>query len=149
MSAGVLDGIKVLDFGQYIAGPFAAMLLAEQGADVVKVERPGGDPMRSEDAFMVWNRSKKGITLDLTEAARDLLTDKGYDPTLGARPLRRAIQRYVEDPLSEKLLWKEVGIGQSILIDAEDGEIVFRQSESVVIPAVELAESGTESGTER
>ncbi len=91
----------------------------------------------------------KGITLDLTEAARDLLTDKGYDPTLGARPLRRAIQRYVEDPLSEKLLWKEVGIGQSILIDAEDGEIVFRQSESVVIPPVELAESGTESGTER
>ena len=65
MSAGVLDGIRVLDFGQYIAGPFAAMLLAEQGADVIKVERPGGDPMRGEDAFMVWNRSKKGITLDL------------------------------------------------------------------------------------
>jgi crotonobetainyl-CoA:carnitine CoA-transferase CaiB-like acyl-CoA transferase len=65
MSAGVLDGIKVLDFGQYIAGPFAAMLLAEQGADVIKVERPPGDPLRGEDAFMVWNRSKKGITLDL------------------------------------------------------------------------------------
>ena len=91
----------------------------------------------------------KGITLDLTDAARDLLTEKGYDPTLGARPLRRAIQRYVEDPLSEKLLWKEVGIGQSILIDVEDGEIVFRQSESVVLPPVELAESATESGTER
>ena len=86
----------------------------------------------------------KGITLDLTEAARDLLTEKGYDPTLGARPLRRAIQRYVEDPLSEKLLWKEVGIGQSILLDVEDGEMVFRQSESVEIPPVELAESGTE-----
>lgn len=69
MSAGVLDGIKVLDFGQYIAGPFAAMLLAEQGADVIKVERPGGDPMRGEDAFMVWNRSKKGITLDLKKPA--------------------------------------------------------------------------------
>ncbi|MCX6001657.1 MAG: CoA transferase [Chloroflexi bacterium] len=65
MSEGVLNGIRVLDFGQYIAGPFAAMLLAEQGADVIKVERPGGDPMRGEDAFMVWNRSKKGITLDL------------------------------------------------------------------------------------
>jgi ATP-dependent Clp protease ATP-binding subunit ClpC len=91
----------------------------------------------------------KGITLDLTDAARDLLTEKGYDPTLGARPLRRAIQRYVEDPLSEKLLWKEVGIGQSILVDVEDAEIVFRQSESVVLPPVELAESATESGTER
>ena len=65
MSEGVLNGIRVLDFGQYIAGPFAAMLLAEQGADVIKVERPNGDPMRGEDAFMVWNRSKKGITLDL------------------------------------------------------------------------------------
>ena len=65
MGAGVLNNIRVLDFGQYIAGPFAAMLLAEQGADVIKVERPAGDPMRGEDAFMVWNRSKKGITLDL------------------------------------------------------------------------------------
>lgn len=65
MSEGVLNGIRVLDFGQYIAGPFAATLLGEQGADVIKVERPSGDPMRSEDAFMVWNRSKKGITLDL------------------------------------------------------------------------------------
>lgn len=61
----VLSGIKVLDFGQYIAGPFAAMLLAEQGAEVVKIERPQGDPFRKEDGFMVWNRSKKNIVLDL------------------------------------------------------------------------------------
>jgi len=65
MSQGALTGIRVLDFGQYIAGPFAATLLAEQGADVIKVERPGGDPMRGQDGFMVWNRSKKGISLDL------------------------------------------------------------------------------------
>jgi len=65
MSQGALTGIRVLDFGQYIAGPFAATLLAEQGADVIKVERPGGDPMRGQDGFMVWNRSKKAITLDL------------------------------------------------------------------------------------
>jgi crotonobetainyl-CoA:carnitine CoA-transferase CaiB-like acyl-CoA transferase len=65
MSEGALSGIRVLDFGQYISGPFAAMLLAEQGAEVIKVERPTGDPMRGEDAFMVWNRSKKGITIDL------------------------------------------------------------------------------------
>ncbi|MHB8084800.1 MAG: CaiB/BaiF CoA transferase family protein [Dehalococcoidia bacterium] len=63
--AGALAGIKILDFGQYIAGPFAAQLLAEQGADVIKVERPGGDPYRHVDGFMVWNRSKKAITLDL------------------------------------------------------------------------------------
>jgi crotonobetainyl-CoA:carnitine CoA-transferase CaiB-like acyl-CoA transferase len=65
MSQGALSGIRVLDFGQYIAGPFAAALLAEQGAEVIKVERPGGDPLRGQDAFMVWNRSKKGIILDL------------------------------------------------------------------------------------
>lgn len=65
MSEGVLSGIKVLDFGQYIAGPFAAMLLAEQVAEVIKVERPGGDPMRKEPGFMVWNRSKRTITLYL------------------------------------------------------------------------------------
>jgi len=65
MSQGALTGIRVLDFGQYIAGPFAATLLAEQGAEVIKVERPGGDPMRGQDGFMVWNRSKKAITLDL------------------------------------------------------------------------------------
>jgi CoA:oxalate CoA-transferase len=60
-----LSGFRVLDFGQYIAGPYAAMLLAEQGADVIKVERPGGDPYRNAPGFMVWNRSKRVITLDL------------------------------------------------------------------------------------
>ncbi len=60
-----LEGVKVLDFGHYIAGPYAAMLLAEQGAEVIKIERPGGDPLRNHDGFLVWNRSKTGITLNL------------------------------------------------------------------------------------
>jgi len=64
----VLDGYKVLDFGQYIPGPYTAMLLAEQGAEVIKVERPGGDPYRSEPGFKVFNRSKKGLVLDLKQA---------------------------------------------------------------------------------
>ncbi len=54
-----------------------------------------------------------------------MLADKGYDPSLGARPLRRTIQRMVEDPLSEKLLWKEFKAGTTIIVDARDGEIVF------------------------
>jgi len=61
----VLSGIKILEFGQYIAGPYAATLLAEQGADVIKIEQPRGDPYRSENGFVVCNRSKKGITLNL------------------------------------------------------------------------------------
>ena len=61
----VLQEIRILDFSQYIAGPFAAMLLSEQGAEVIKVERPEGDPMRRHHGFIVWNRSKKNIKLDL------------------------------------------------------------------------------------
>src|SRR5205823_2700512 len=48
----------------------------------------------------------KDVEIELTDLAKDLLAEKGYDPSLGARPLRRTIQRMVEDPLSEKLLWK-------------------------------------------
>jgi crotonobetainyl-CoA:carnitine CoA-transferase CaiB-like acyl-CoA transferase len=60
-----LAGFRILDFGHYIPGPYTAMLLADQGADVIKVERPSGDPYRKEPGFMVLNRSKQGITLDL------------------------------------------------------------------------------------
>ena len=52
----------------------------------------------------------------------DLLAAEGYDPTLGARPLRRAIQRLVEDPLSERLLLKEFSAGEIIVVDTEDIE---------------------------
>ena len=62
---GALRGIRVVEFGQYIPGPLLGMLLAEQGADVIKVERPGGDPARSEPAFATWNRSKRSVELDL------------------------------------------------------------------------------------
>ena len=62
---GALVGLKVLDFGQYIPGPMLGMLLSDQGAEVIKVERPGGDPARSEPAFATWNRGKRSIVLDL------------------------------------------------------------------------------------
>ena len=62
---GALRGVRVVEFGQYIPGPLLGMLLAEQGADVIKVERPGGDPARSEPAFATWNRSKRSVELDL------------------------------------------------------------------------------------
>ena len=83
----------------------------------------------------------QGLGLELTDAAKDLLADKGYDPTLGARPLRRAIQRHVEDALSEKILWKEFHAGETIIVDAEEGEIVFRAIEGLEPPPMELAGS--------
>jgi ATP-dependent Clp protease ATP-binding subunit ClpC len=83
----------------------------------------------------------QGLGLELTEAAKLHLADKGYDPTLGARPLRRAIQRLLEDPLSERILWKEFRAGETIVVDAVDDEITFRGEIRTEPPAVELATS--------
>ncbi len=81
----------------------------------------------------------QGIGLALTPPAKIMLADKGYDPQLGARPLRRAIQQMIEDPLSERILWKEFRVGETVVVDVEDGEIVFRSIEGVEPPPVELA----------
>ncbi len=71
----------------------------------------------------------QGMTIELSEAAKTLLADRGYDPVLGARPLRRALQREVEDALSEKILFGELRSGQKILVDAHGegllGEFTF------------------------
>ena len=86
------------------------------------------------------------VGIELTEVAKDLLAAEGYDPALGARPLRRAIQRLIEDPLSEKILWKEYEAGDTVIVDAEtDPEtnrrgVVFRKAERPPdLPPVELA----------
>jgi ATP-dependent Clp protease ATP-binding subunit ClpC len=86
----------------------------------------------------------QGLGLELTPAAKVMLADKGYDPTLGARPLRRAIQQFVEDPLSERILWKEFRVGETIIVDADidADEIVFRTVEGLQPPPVELAGAG-------
>jgi crotonobetainyl-CoA:carnitine CoA-transferase CaiB-like acyl-CoA transferase len=63
--AGALDGVRILDLSWGIAGPLGVLLLAEQGADVVKVEPPGGDPFRAYSGYAVWNRSRRSVTLDL------------------------------------------------------------------------------------
>ena len=61
---GALDGLRVIDFGHCVAGPLAGMLLADQGAEVIKVDRPGG-PVFDTPANATWNRGKKSIALDL------------------------------------------------------------------------------------
>ncbi|MCW2747120.1 MAG: NDP-hexose 4-ketoreductase, partial [Nocardioidaceae bacterium] len=61
----------------------------------------------------------KDIGLELTQDAKDLLARRGFDPVLGARPLRRTIQREIEDTLAEKLLYGEVRPGQIILVGVE------------------------------
>jgi ATP-dependent Clp protease ATP-binding subunit ClpC len=87
----------------------------------------------------------QGLGFELTNEAKLLLAKKGYDASLGARPLRRAIQRLVEDPLAEKILWKEFHAGDTIVVDAEGEDIVFRTVEGVVEPPpVELAAGAPE-----
>ena len=63
------------------------------------------------------------IVLDLTDAARRWLGRVGYDPVYGARPLKRAVQRYLQDPLAEKLLAGEVPDGSTVTVDEGDGEL--------------------------
>ena len=64
----------------------------------------------------------QGLGLELTDAAKEFLAREGYDPTMGARPLRRAIQRLVEDPLSERLLNKEFTAGEIIVVDIDQAD---------------------------
>lgn len=90
----ILDGVRVIDCSEGIAGPVASMMLAEAGADVIKVERPAGDPSRASEGFRTWNRSKRGVVLDLRhEAGREQLHDlldgadafvHGFGPTTAA-----------------------------------------------------------------
>ena len=86
----------------------------------------------------------QGLGLELTHEAKRPARRRGYDPPLGARPLRRAIQRMVEDPLSEKILWKEFHAGETIIVDVDGDEISFRAIEGIEPPPVELAGSGSE-----
>jgi ATP-dependent Clp protease ATP-binding subunit ClpA len=63
--------------------------------------------------------------MSISEKAKELLAKDGFDPNLGARPLKRVIQRLILDPLSIKIVTSEVVEGNRVLIDAKDGKIVF------------------------
>ena len=66
----VADGLRVLELGSGLSGAIAALILADNGADVIKVEPPGGDPLRAHPAFQMWSRGKQSLVADLA-AARD------------------------------------------------------------------------------
>ena len=72
--------------------------------------------------------AERGIRIEVTEAAREALAEAGWDPTYGARPLKRAIQRLVENPLALRLLEGDVGEGDTVRVDAVDGELVFQRA---------------------
>jgi len=75
------------------------------------------------------------IALQATDEARSLLAELGYDPEMGARPLRRVIQNKVEDRLSDQMLAGEFKAGDHILVEAKDGEVVLSRQEPSPEPA--------------
>jgi ATP-dependent Clp protease ATP-binding subunit ClpC len=93
---------------------------------------------------------EKEMHILLTEPAKDWLADRGYDPQFGARPLRRAIQRYIESPLSQELLEATFSTGDTVLVDLdeEEGELTFekvdeearKRLEEELVMETELAE---------
>lgn len=152
-AGGALRDIHVVEFGQYVPGPMLGMLLADQGAHVIKVERPGGDPARSEPAFATWNRGKRSVILDLkTDAGRknaqrlaanaDVVVENfrpgvaerlgiGYDELSAANPglIYCSLPGYgAEHPARNAAGWDPVIGAQTGLYpetDASDGEPLF------------------------
>jgi ATP-dependent Clp protease ATP-binding subunit ClpB len=72
--------------------------------------------------------AERGLSLELTDAAKEHLAEAGWDPTYGARPLKRAIQRLVENPLALRLLEGEFEEGDTVRVDAQNGELVFEKA---------------------
>jgi ATP-dependent Clp protease ATP-binding subunit ClpB len=77
--------------------------------------------------------AERKISLELTDAAKEMVLSEGYDPAYGARPLKRSIQRLIQDPLALKILDSEVLHGDHVIVDAEkkSGKLTFRVSERV------------------
>jgi ATP-dependent Clp protease ATP-binding subunit ClpC len=99
----------------------------------------------------------RDMSIEMTQAAKELLARRGFDPVLGARPLRRTVQREIEDVLAEKMLYGEVGPGQIVLVDVEreegagDSQATFTFSgtprgELPDAPPVEAATGGSAGG---
>ncbi len=85
----------------------------------------------------------RDMTLELTQPAKDLLATRGFDPVLGARPLRRTIQREIEDTLAEKMLYGEVGPGQIVLVgvegEGETAQFTFKGQKMAELPDLPAA----------
>jgi crotonobetainyl-CoA:carnitine CoA-transferase CaiB-like acyl-CoA transferase len=122
-ASGPYSGVRVLDLGTEIAAPYAAMFLADQGADVVKVEPPDGDPYRSEPGFQTINRNKRSAVIDqerLVAAADVIFVDQpgATDRLRVANPTAVIVTMppwgergpKVTDPISRTLLHAATGI---------------------------------------
>jgi ATP-dependent Clp protease ATP-binding subunit ClpC len=71
----------------------------------------------------------KDVHVELETSAKEFLIEKGYDPMYGARPMRRAVERHLEDPFAEELLRGNVKPGDTVHVAAQDGKLVFKAAE--------------------
>jgi len=94
-------------------------------------------PLSKEDLIEILNLEvekvverikRKNLKLNLDSKAKDFLVEKGYDPQYGARPMRRSVERYLEDPLAEEILKGNLHEGEPVTVTAEDGKLLFKQS---------------------
>jgi ATP-dependent Clp protease ATP-binding subunit ClpC len=109
------------------------------------------EPLDEEDVIEIVNMQMKDVqtrlaeqgelTIELTEAAQHWLARQGFDKDFGARPLKRAIQRYIESPLSVRLLKGEFKAGDRVRIDEEENELTFTRVESMPLPADAVEEN--------
>ncbi|HEX7310005.1 MAG TPA: ATP-dependent chaperone ClpB [Gaiellaceae bacterium] len=79
--------------------------------------------------------AERGLALELTDAAKGVLAEAGWDPAYGARPLKRALQRLIENPLALRLLEGDFAEGDTILVDGQNGELVFERAEAAAAVA--------------
>ena len=108
---------------------------------------------RQRSTYEVWRKNDpefvsqveriktKEIQIELDDLAKDFLADKGYDPDYGARPMRRAVERHLEDPMAEELLRGTIKTGDTVKVSALDGKLTFTVPESAAAgePAGEVA----------
>jgi ATP-dependent Clp protease ATP-binding subunit ClpB len=97
-----------------------ASLTREQLTDIVELQL----------ARLRERLAERGISLELTDEAKEVIAEAGWDPAFGARPLKRAIQRLVENPLAVQLLEGRFGEGDTVRVDVEGDELVFAEAEA-------------------
>jgi ATP-dependent Clp protease ATP-binding subunit ClpB len=95
-----------------------------------------GEIVELQLARLLERLAERELSLELTGAAKETLAEAGWDPAYGARPLKRAIQRLLENPLALRLLEADFQPGDSILVDAQNGDLVFTKAESAIARAL-------------
>jgi ATP-dependent Clp protease ATP-binding subunit ClpB len=79
--------------------------------------------------------AERRLTIELTDEAKEAVAEAGWDPAYGARPLKRAVQRLIENPLALRLLEGEFAEGDAVRVDAQDGELVFERAAAAATAA--------------